>query len=241
MRLSDSLTNFMFRLLYDRVAMKRPADQYIGDGPYMLRWWLFGTSKKLDDHGNPQPRRPFGRSFYFHCFLRSDDDRALHDHPWDFTSIILFGSYREQRREKVQTLPNNLPWIEPRDADEILVAAGTFTPHSDEPILLKRTYSAGCVLHSNAEDAHRVELLPQVSDLTGRDREEYEAANAMLTQLPWMHSDLRKRAFAMWRKEQPAFTLFYARPWKRHWGFHCDTGWKYWRDFDNDGGCGEPQ
>lgn len=32
---------------------------------------------------------------YLHRFLRSDDDRALHDHPWDNTSWILDGEYLE--------------------------------------------------------------------------------------------------------------------------------------------------
>lgn len=32
-----------------------------------------------------------------HHILRSDDDRALHDHPWAFVSIILRGFYTELR------------------------------------------------------------------------------------------------------------------------------------------------
>jgi hypothetical protein len=32
---------------------------------------------------------------YVHKFLRDDDDRALHDHPWWFVSIILRGGYIE--------------------------------------------------------------------------------------------------------------------------------------------------
>lgn len=32
---------------------------------------------------------------YLHRFLRSDDDRALHDHPFDNTSWILSGEYLE--------------------------------------------------------------------------------------------------------------------------------------------------
>lgn len=31
----------------------------------------------------------------FHHILLSDPDRDLHDHPWDFVSMILTGSYRE--------------------------------------------------------------------------------------------------------------------------------------------------
>ena len=32
---------------------------------------------------------------YVHHFLRSDYDRALHDHPWPFLAIILKGGYQE--------------------------------------------------------------------------------------------------------------------------------------------------
>jgi hypothetical protein len=70
----------------------RAPDQVItrrGDGthtPYMLRWFLF-RSKRFDW----MPR------LYLHKFLRSDDDRAPHDHPWWFISILLKGSYIEHR------------------------------------------------------------------------------------------------------------------------------------------------
>jgi hypothetical protein len=53
------------------------------DDPYMLRWFIFRFSKL--------PR------IYIHKFMRSDDDRGLHDHPWWFISIILRGSYFEIR------------------------------------------------------------------------------------------------------------------------------------------------
>lgn len=32
---------------------------------------------------------------YLHHFMRSDYDRALHDHPWPFVSVILRGGYHE--------------------------------------------------------------------------------------------------------------------------------------------------
>lgn len=59
--------------------------QIIGpvSNPYMLRWILFRFRN--------WPR------IYIHRFMRSDDDRALHDHPWWFISILLRGSYREHR------------------------------------------------------------------------------------------------------------------------------------------------
>lgn len=46
--------------------------------PYMERWYV------SED-----------RSVRFHHILRSDPDRDLHDHPWDFTSFLLSGSYVE--------------------------------------------------------------------------------------------------------------------------------------------------
>jgi hypothetical protein len=53
------------------------------ENPYCLRWWVI-------------PRNRFF-NVYLHCFLRDDDDRALHDHPWANCSIPLVGGYREQR------------------------------------------------------------------------------------------------------------------------------------------------
>lgn len=52
--------------------------------PYLERWHLFRIGKL--------PR------VYLHHFLASDDDRALHNHPWWFISILLRGSYIEHTR-----------------------------------------------------------------------------------------------------------------------------------------------
>lgn len=51
------------------------------DGAYLRRWWLI-------------PRNRFF-NVYLHQFLRDDDDRALHDHPWPWCSILLDGGYVE--------------------------------------------------------------------------------------------------------------------------------------------------
>lgn len=56
--------------------------------PYLMRWWRI-------------PRNAVTNA-YIHLFLRSDDDRALHDHPWLFNlSILLAGSYLEHTPEGV--------------------------------------------------------------------------------------------------------------------------------------------
>lgn len=48
--------------------------------PYLIRWslWL-----------------PWGWSLKLHQILRADDDRCVHDHPWVFLRIILWGGYEE--------------------------------------------------------------------------------------------------------------------------------------------------
>ena len=51
------------------------------DDPYMLRWYLIPRNRRFN--------------IYLHKFLRHDDDRALHDHPWWFISIMLKGGYYE--------------------------------------------------------------------------------------------------------------------------------------------------
>ncbi len=77
------LMNLVERALQKRVIDARPPDFIVGgpDRPYLLRWWLL-------------PRNPV-LNVYLHRFLRDDDDRALHDHPWHWASILLLGSYIE--------------------------------------------------------------------------------------------------------------------------------------------------
>lgn len=48
---------------------------------YMFRWWRIPRNWALN--------------IYYHIVLRSDDDRALHDHPWFNFSIVLDGGYFE--------------------------------------------------------------------------------------------------------------------------------------------------
>ena len=66
-----------------RIEAARPPNKVIGprDNAYMRRWWI--------------RRRKEGGIFnvYLHRFLRSDNDRALHDHPWLSVAVVLFGEY----------------------------------------------------------------------------------------------------------------------------------------------------
>ena len=62
--------------------------KYIGgkEDPLLIRWILFRIPS-------------FG--IFIHKFCRSDYDRALHDHPWTFISLILKGGYYEVTEEIV--------------------------------------------------------------------------------------------------------------------------------------------
>jgi hypothetical protein len=50
------------------------------DGPLLIRYVLF---------------RCAAWGVYLHHLMRSDHERALHDHPWPFVSIVLAGGYSE--------------------------------------------------------------------------------------------------------------------------------------------------
>lgn len=51
------------------------------NGIYLERWWLIPRNRYFN--------------IYLHRISDSDDDRALHDHPWYNVSIILKGHYDE--------------------------------------------------------------------------------------------------------------------------------------------------
>lgn len=69
---------------FAEVRPKREPDFIVGDDkekPYLLRWHLIPRNSTFN--------------IYYHRFLRDDDDRALHDHPWPSVSIMTHGVLRE--------------------------------------------------------------------------------------------------------------------------------------------------
>lgn len=81
MKLPKILVSFLYSHLKPRLHTE--PDFVIGEieDPYLLRWWLIPKNNRC--------------GAYLHNFRRSDDDRALHDHPWWNCSILLRGSYYE--------------------------------------------------------------------------------------------------------------------------------------------------
>lgn len=80
MKIPDLILRWLNRRL---LPICRTPDFLIGkpDDAYMERWWVIPRNKIFN--------------IYLHHFLRSDDERALHDHPWINASILLDGRYTE--------------------------------------------------------------------------------------------------------------------------------------------------
>lgn len=73
-----------------------------GKETYMERLWLFNPYWTHEDKitfelaGRPVPWK-FPMSIRLHCICTPDGDRAQHDHPWNARTVIMRGSYLEQR------------------------------------------------------------------------------------------------------------------------------------------------
>src|SRR5690554_636655 len=67
-----------------RITANRPARLIkLGDQPYLERYYM---------------GRLFGRYWYLHRFVRDDNERHVHDHPWrSAISFVLCGGYVEAR------------------------------------------------------------------------------------------------------------------------------------------------
>lgn len=74
--------------------MRKPDREISGD--YLHRWFLIPKNKYFN--------------IFLHKFHRSDDDRALHDHPWYSISVLLKGEIIEHRwSDKVRYILRFLP------------------------------------------------------------------------------------------------------------------------------------
>jgi len=81
------------RALVSFLKPDRAPDFQIGpkDRPYMNRWYLFGGSSST----NQRIPGDHALTVMLHQILHNDDDRALHDHPWNNLTIVLAGQIRD--------------------------------------------------------------------------------------------------------------------------------------------------
>lgn len=79
-----------------RRAMRTPYTPIISEGKlYMERYWLFNPYPA--DSSGKRPWWQFPISIRLHHILLPDQDRHLHDHPWNARTFILRGWYVERR------------------------------------------------------------------------------------------------------------------------------------------------
>ena len=130
--------NWFLKLL-DKAGRKRIVYDRVNNEPYLERYYVF-----LKD------RSTFPFNVFLHKFLKSDPD-DVHDHPWNYRTLILKGGYWE--------------WIpqfnnKGHKASEIAVWRG-----------------AGSFRSAKANSYHRVELDPNVECWTlfipGRKKREW--------------------------------------------------------------------
>lgn len=113
----------MIQWFVNRIS-RRPHDFAIGgeEHPYCLRWWVIPRNRVFN--------------IYLHKFIRNDEDRALHDHPWLNCSIPLVNGYIEV----------NFEWRPIK------------TPGRFLPPLVRTEPRVGSVTFRRPSTAHRVEL-----------------------------------------------------------------------------------
>lgn len=88
----------------------RPPDFIIGDN-YLRRWHLIPRNNTFN--------------IYLHHIRKSDDDRALHDHPYWNVSIILRGWYVEMMPGKQRVRgAGDIVFRRARDAHRLVVPYG---------------------------------------------------------------------------------------------------------------------
>lgn len=151
--------------LVDRLKARAARTPYTtlrgADGSlYMERYWLVGPTSLL------RFVLPLMR---FHVIHREDMDRDPHDHPWAFRSIILRGSYGEER-------------FEVKDSDSI-----HGDPYRARTAIWRRM--PGCAYRMDLGDFHKITRVYEGPVLTlcilGRRQETWGFLTDTGEKVPW--------------------------------------------------------
>lgn len=192
------MVQWILNKLFNKVDIMRSGVP--GAPLYLRRWFIYPLA--------PKDLAMVPRT-YLHRFSAGDDTQILHDHPWPFSSIILWGGYWEHsynpeylkwhalikyvadKVEEHKVKP--LSWTEQMDVGlkQCVILTG------EEPVkTVKKWYGPGSFLKRGASWTHAVEL---AKDHEGNDK-------------------------ACWSLVRTGIKC-------RSWGFHTDNGWCWWRNF----------
>lgn len=166
---------------------------------WLCRWFL-GRCKRAtitNADGVPYMHRYYVMEWPWrvriHEILRSDEDRDLHDHPYDFVTFMLKGGYIETapmtHNELEALYAETATHTDPCSCEQCAFLA------SGPPLETRKHYGVGSIRRLRAEGLHRIEL-------NSRDG-----------------------------KPLPAWTLIFAGPVRREWGFKTENGWMHWKAY----------
>lgn len=95
-----------------RRAQRTPYSPLVKDGDlYMERFWLFNPYPDTGASGADRKPWRFPISIRVHHIVLPDQDRDLHDHPWNARTVILRGEYEEERQEHFDGVPFQIPYL----------------------------------------------------------------------------------------------------------------------------------
>lgn len=168
---------------------------------YLRRWYVIRTA-------------PF--AVFIHKFVRSDEDRALHDHPWSFLVIPIWRGYWEHRE---------IQWkcacIGPKDSEGRCIHCLDSGYRAIQ--VIRRVLPILGTRFRHGTYRHRVELLP-CDDSTVctyfEDPNEFD-----------VDEDCPKCAGT---GDLPSWSIFIRFREFRDWGFHMPDGWVQWNKFWQD-------
>ena len=116
---------------------------YNANGAYLARWYVVRQGQRWLDLSpeirrreleQENPRVDGGRrNVFVHQFLSSDDDRALHDHPWPWMTIILDGEYLEHLPAD-RNNPSGATIAHHRRSGDVVIRRKAARPHRIELI-----------------------------------------------------------------------------------------------------------
>lgn len=195
---------------------------------YLDRWGIEWPTKTESTEEHAERRPLFG--MFLHRMDAADPGLDLHDHPWWFGSLILWGGYTEERATT-------------REAPARAFSA-------EPPSLLERIRR---LKRGSGQDRCVCQSLDPTTHTHYQNRDDYPCARCKCARYEPLVSierqpagDLVHRQWLSWRTMRldqchrivglhrtPVWTLVIHGPSRRGWGFYLPTGWMAWRIYDN--------